>query len=498
MSTTVAIHVGSQHSAACYGDGTIIPLVYQDSPVLNNVLCYSSSQPYLLTDTSSALTENVIRYPLRLFDLTSSHTGLLNLSNLYFGSPVIQYQNSCCFHLSNGIMKPCDDAILDLIRCIYILVTKASNNIDSLALTIPSYYSYEMRERLNKCIQRAGCTSRGLFTEAECLVLNKLYSQKDYLKEVDNYFVLLIGANICECSFIKVRKGQLTEYPIFFQRNLGGNKVDELLLNYCEEELKRRHIDIYEGRKKENTPKLLDLIESGKEFLLSDECIEFSDLKESPSVDITNEKYLELLQPMIDAIQKGIVEGFSLARDRMEDPDISIDKVTKVILSGNLLLNHQPLENEIMKLFSVNAMKCGVNEELQGCIYHLQHDRNTAMRLLHPLNYSIGIGLDNNRVQRVILANSLLPVKGSLTWRHNGVLNNEINTAIFYGDMFINKPLTSNMKRVITIREKSFHFVMNMLFQTRLEVSKDGVLTITIVNMNNKVLYQKSIALPFC
>ena len=495
MSTTVAIHIGSQNSAACYGENPIIPLICQDHTLLNNVISYSSGQPRLQLEKSIVNSENTIRYPLRLFDLALNNVGGQKISDIAFGSPVVQYNQSLYFHLANGSMKSCDDAILDIMRFIYNEAFRLSNEIDSLSLTIPSYYSYEMRDRLNKCIQRAGITSRGLFTEAECLVLDKLYSQDKYWEEKSNYFVLHIGAVVCEGSFIKVSEGQLTEYPIFFERNLGGEKVDELLLNFCDNKLKQDGIDIYEGNKKENKKKRLEYINLAKEIYLDDECIEFPMTKGSQSVDIDAEQYIEILKPVIDTIKKSIVNGFALERDRMEDPDISIDKVTKVICLGELLTKQPAFQNEIMKLFSVAPINCGVNQELEGCLRHLRCEKSKAMKLLHPLNFSIGIGLDNNRAKRIISAGSLLPAKSSLIWRQNGLLKNELNTAIFCGDMFISMPLLDNLKRLLTIREKSADFVTHHLFRTMLEVSTDGVLTISILNMKDKELYRKSIML---
>ena len=497
MSTTVAIHIGSKNSAACYGRSPVIPLVYQDHYEMNNVLCYSDGYTRLLFETNVVNKENIIRYPLRLFDLALNNIEGRAITDQSFGSPVVQFNQSLYFHLSNGSMKSCDDAILDIIRFIYYEAKRMSTEISSLSLTIPSYYSYEMRDRLNKCIQRAEITSRGLFTEAECLVLNKVYSQEKYKEERSNYFVLLIGAVVCEGSFIKVREGRLTEYPIFYERNLGGDKIDELLLNYCDDILKKDGFDIYEGNKKENMVKLLEHIKQSKELLLDDECIEFPKLKGSQPVEIDEEKYIEIIKPLIDKIKKNIVNGFALERDRMDDPDISIDKVTKVICSGKLLTEQPPFQNEIMKLFSVEPVNCGVNEELEGCLRHLQCEKDKAMTLLHPLKYSIGIGLDNNRAKRIISAGSLLPAKNSLIWRQNGLLKNEVNTALFYGDMFISMPVLGGLKRLLTIREKSGDFVTHYLFRTKLEVSTDGVLTISIVNMKDKELYKKSMMLPF-
>ena len=69
MSTTVAIHIGSKNSAACYGRSPVIPLIYQDHYEMNNVLCYSDGYTRLLFETNVVNKENIIRYPLRLFDL---------------------------------------------------------------------------------------------------------------------------------------------------------------------------------------------------------------------------------------------------------------------------------------------------------------------------------------------------------------------------------------------------------------------------------------------
>ena len=497
MSNTIAIHIGSQNSAASYGDDPIIPLICGNQSTLNTIICYNNFDPYLQPSTNSIHMENFIRYPLRLFDLSLNNFGNQAIKDLSFGSPVIQYNNTLFFHLANGTMKSCDDVITDIIRYIYKEALKMNNKINSLALTIPTYYSYQMRERLKACIKRAGYSCSGLFTEAECLVLKQLYSHKDPKFEEDNYFVLLLGASICEGSFIKVCNGCLIEYPIFYKRNLGGNKVDELLLQFCDDELKKKGIDLYEGNKKENLVSLLDSIRAAKEMILEDECIYFNNVKGKPSVPITETTYIELITPIIEAIKKSIIEGFIAERDRMEDPDISIDKITKVIFLGGMLSSEQPFRSELMKLFPVKLIDCAINHELEGCLLHLQRNKSTTMVLKHPLTYSIGVGLDSNRAKRMISAGMLLPTNSSLIWRQNDVLKQEVNTAIFYGDMFISTPLLTNMKRLMGIREKSEVYAANNLYKMNMELSSDGVLTVFIASINNRILFTKSITLPF-
>ena len=169
----------------------------------------------------------------------------------------------------------------------------------------------------------------------------------------------------------------------------------------------------------------------------------------------------------------------------------------KVIFLGGMLSSEQPFRSELMKLFPVKLIDCAINHELEGCLLHLQRNKSTTMVLKHPLTYSIGVGLDSNRAKRMISAGMLLPTNSSLIWRQNDVLKQEVNTAIFYGDMFISTPLLTNMKRLMGIREKSEVYAANNLYKMNMELSSDGVLTVFIASINNRILFTKSITLPF-
>ena len=482
----IVLHFGSQSLCAGYYKGEFTPLAVNCASSIPAVVSYSDSSYQLDNDELKRIGYDYLKYPLLLFGLTYNDYSSSDLSNVPFGRPIVSGFNSLPrYSLSNGTCLFCEEVITKMIECVCKMVTEYVEDLSIVYMAIPSYYGFNLRNKLRSCIQDAGYSCGGFLTESEAAVLHSLYSfYSDCNSLVRNnvYFVFSMEYLSCEGCLVVVENATMTHYPIFHTRKLGGFSFDQAVLDYCVKKASAEDIDLFNGNRERELPHLLRTIQSARE--MNNFSIDFDEY----SVTIDDDKLQRLFEDIMRSIKQGILDGFVHEKDRSQRSVIARESVKNVVFLDGATL-YEPLKNEVFSLFRAASMDCSAIGELKGFLSHVIRSKSDRLvDIRESINTSVGIGLNNGRVRRVIPAGSCLPFKDTLPFECDSA-NGKFFTAVYSGDMYFNTPLIQGLRfefqinRVIDIKKGHVH-------NLEVQLTEDGKLTIAVISPDGNIIYK--------
>ena len=494
----VVLHLGSQSLCAGYYKGQFTPLAVNSASSIPAVLSYCDNSYQLDNDELQRVGYDYLRYPLLLFGLTYNDYSTSSLSNFPFGRPIVNGFNSLpCYSLSDGTCLCCEEVISKMIECICQMVKEYVNDLSVVYIITPSYYGFNLKNKLRSCIQHAGYSCGGFLTESEAAVLHSLYSFYSSYSDcnstarTDVYFVFSMEYLSCDGCLVVVENGVMTHYPIFHTRQLGGLSFDQVLLDYCVKKASAEGVDLFGENREKELPNLLKVVKNARETnYVSIDFIEYS-------VTIDDDELQRLFGDLMRTIKQGILDGFAHERDRIRRSFIARERVKKVMfLSGDTM--YELLKNEVLSLFKADTVVYSAVDELRGFLPHvLRSGSDRLVDVRESINTSIGVGLNNGRVRRVVPAGSCLPFKESLPFECDSA-NGTFFTAVYSGDMYFNTPLIQGLRLEFRI-SKIIDIKKGQVCNLEVQLAEDGQLTIVVVSPDSHILYNKTRLLSiFC
>jgi len=318
--------------------------------------------------------------------------------------------------------------------------------IDQAVITVPAYFTDTQRQATRDAGEIAGLNVRRIIDEpTAAAVAYGIDKEEDQILMVYD-----LGGGTFDVSIIEVIGGVFQVLAIKGNNMLGGDDIDQRLVEWLVEEFKTAHdIDLSEDKgtvfklKAAAEQAKIELSQAQKTNILL-EAVAMSD--KGPltlDVDLSRAKFESLVDDLIESTIKPTQQA-------IEDAGLSPDDITNVILVGGstrIPLVQQTVRNVVTKeprkdvnpdeVVALGAahqsgILASLDEELQMSAADRMPDDNPV--IVHLTPFSLGVGLINDQYGILIERNSTYPTEAKDFFTSTRDFQNAISFPMYEGE----------------------------------------------------------------
>ena len=325
---------------------------------------------------------------------------------------------------------------LDLINEYYF--TNEKINYTSTSLSVPDYYTFELRRNLRLICEGLNMKDVHLFTESSAITMYYGYmkykdlfiDEQNKINQITQKNILFIDAGHSKTSFIlsNFKYNEFKVEYVFCNPNLGGRNFDYLIAKYCILRFKQvNHFDIVKVDDKMKY-KLLEEIRKARENLsvIKEVIISIDSFYNNSDLNIhfTIDKFENIYEHIFNILPKKVT------RNLFEEFQNDLNKVLEYAKKNYIFINYVEIAGELMKtpilqkIIENNNLKVYKNITIDECTsigasllchfskgnFPIKHLKNFYFYNYYPLLYEIVYDINK------VIHNVFLP-KGTVNYK---------------------------------------------------------------------------------
>jgi len=329
--------------------------------------------------------------------------------------------------------------------------------IRDAVITVPAYFKEKQKKATEEAAFLAGLYPRQLIPEptaaAICYGVDRLEADRK------TYLVYDLGGGTFDVSIISVEESQISVLSTSGDPRLGGGDFDDAIVDWAVQELREKfQLDV--GDDVEKRARIKAHAEQAKKDLsaVNSVTMTFIDVwpQQPPSLELTRDKFEELVEPLlnksltfVDAALKQAEQNRGLRREDL-DAILLVGGSTKIPRCRTLLLAYfQQDESFVSSGLNPDEVVARGAARVALKFAPSQGEFNVASRpdstLINPdmedeldvdliTEHSLGIGVQNNQISRILDQGTSIPVACKQGGFTNGGPTEHLDVPVYQGE----------------------------------------------------------------
>jgi molecular chaperone DnaK (HSP70) len=386
------------------------------------------------------------------------------------------------------------------------------DEIRDAVVTVPAYFKEKQKKATEEAALLAGLYPRQLIpgstAAAICYGVDKLETGKKV------YLVYDLGGGTIDVSIIEVEKERIQVLATSGDSLLGGSDFDDVITRWAVEQLKDKY-----GKDVQNDLIALAYIKARAENakILLNTCektsldLTFADSQAILQLELTREKLIELIEPFLRKSLTEVDKAIIMAHEQMCIPREYIDALllvggsSKIPKVKEMLLDYFGKDESFVRSdinpdsvvargaaimacrFAPSSAPFDIKKRKESILLN----EEGVEEIIDPgliTEHSLGIGIQENRVERIINKGTNLPVE----IKKSGIVNpgpcEEIIVQLFQGEgryTYENTLIGSLHLGPMEPKPRNFH-----KFELTFKLDKNGLLNIIVHHINEQKTYE--------
>ncbi len=313
--------------------------------------------------------------------------------------------------------------------------------VKNAIITVPAYFNSSQRKATKLAGESAGLNVLRIINEPTAAAI--AYGLNEYRNEHKrNVCVIDFGGGTLDVSILSIFDGVFEVLATGGDSHLGGEDIDNRLLNYCINEFKKQSfIDINNNKKAKCRLKVecenaklqlsfstettidIDALANGEDFTIT--------ITRNGFEDICNDIFLRLME---------------VVKSTLIDSKLRKEDIDKVILTGGST-RMPKIQKMIKYYFDKEPLKnihpdeaVAIGAAIQGAIANNVIDKGLQrLKLLDVTPLSLGIGLSNGEMDIIIRRNTQIPCERIRKYKTSKDYQSKIILKVYQGERIFTK-----------------------------------------------------------
>ncbi|MFM9966074.1 MAG: Hsp70 family protein [Planctomycetaceae bacterium] len=383
--------------------------------------------------------------------------------------------------------------------------------IRDAVITVPAYFTEKQKKATEEAALLAGLYPRQLIPEptaaAICYGVDRMESKRKV------YLVYDLGGGTFDVSIISVEGQVIGALATSGDPRLGGGDFDDEIVKWVIQELRDKH-QLDPGNDREKLARIKAHAEQAKKELsaLNSVMMTFIDVwpQQSPSVELTREKFESLIEPLlnksltfVDAALNQAEKTRGLRRSDL-DAILLVGGSTKIPRVKSLLLEHFQQEESFVSKgmnpdevvargaatvavkFAPSTGEFDITKRPDQTLVNPDLEDDVKIDLI--TEHSLGVGVQNNEMSRVIEVGTSIPVKQKKGGFTNGGPTTHLDVPVYQGEGQFTYQNTLIGK--LNIGPMEPRPADSHQFEVTFSLDDNGLLSLTVHHINENKTYQ--------
>lgn len=329
--------------------------------------------------------------------------------------------------------------------------------IRDAVITVPAYFTEKQRKATEEAAYLAGLYPRQLIPEptaaAICYGVDRLEAERK------TYLVYDLGGGTFDVSIISVEGTQISALATSGDPRLGGGDFDDCIVRWALEELRTR-FQLDPAGDREKLARIKAHAEQAKKDLSTQNVVTMSLIdvwpQQPPSLELTRQKFEELIEPLlnksltfVDAALKQAETNRGLRREDL-DAILLVGGSTKIPRVKALLLAHFQQDEAFVSVglnpdevvargaatlalkFAPTPGEFNIAKRPSASLVNTDMADDLGIDLI--TEHSLGVGVQNNLVSRIIDQGTSIPVARRQGGFTNGGPTEHVDVPVYQGE----------------------------------------------------------------
>ena len=415
---------------------------------------------------------------------------------------------------NGGMCRPQEISAFTLMRMKEVAEAAIGRPINDAVITVPAYFSETQKRATKEAALLAGLYPRQLIPEPTAAAICYGVDRLEPTRKV--YLVYDLGGGTFDVSIIAVEETNIDVVATSGDPRLGGGDFDDAIVNWTIEQLREKHgLDVAADPKTERTKRaqIKNQAEQAKKELSSFQTAKMSLVdvwpERPPVVEITREQFESLIEHLLDKSLSYVGTALQAAEKkgvRREDVNaiLLVGGSSKIPRVRQLLLAYFGQEEAFVRSdldpdavvargaaimanrFAASTGEFDITRPPDADMVNTDMLDEIKVQLI--TEHSLGVGVQDERVSRIIDQGTNIPVSKKQGGFTNGGPTRVVQVPVYQGEgerTFENTLIGKLELGPMEEKPANFHN-----FEVTFSLDENGLLTLTVDHVNEGKTYQ--------